>query len=273
MEPDTPDESRLTSADLSEIEMSAPAPEELESPRLGIFHLLALTACVAAYLGVTQTLSRATQQGTPPIGGLAAATGSAHAIGAGAALAGLILFAVRRLRGLRFPTHPGEYLLVILGVGAVLDLARSTLVTLLIFSGNFPIERTQWVFVTIELGTFGIKAAMLIWALVCVKVRRWRAFFLAVPVVNVAAIASVTFLARTMSPQNIVVASAGVPVLLSVVLAVVVIRDHAEGKRYPWTHWLGVGTHFWLDAARVGMLLLEFLPVQPSCSMIGGGAV
>ena len=32
---------------------------------------------------------------------------------------------------------------------------------------------------------------------------------------------------------------------LGAVLGIFLVMDHVDGKRYPWTHWLGVGTELW----------------------------
>ena len=66
---------------------------------------------------------------------------------------------------------------------------------------------------------------------------------------------SAAYISRIGSWENLVVVPPSVRALFGVALAVIVIRDLAEGKRYPWTHWLGVGTRFWFDAANVGVAL------------------
>ena len=42
-----------------------------------------------------------------------------------------------------------------------------------------------------------------------------------------------------------------VPLAISFILMVVVIQDHLEGKRYPWSHWMGVALRLWLYAVAI----------------------
>ncbi len=96
----------------------------IEPPRLGISHLMVLTACVAVYLGIARGLfgRYAQPDWEQSLGTFQAILWGLHGIGAGAGLAGLILFVARRRRGWPFPVHPGEYLLVMIGVSTLLGL-------------------------------------------------------------------------------------------------------------------------------------------------------
>ena len=46
-------------------------------------------------------------------------------------------------------------------------------------------------------------------------------------------------------------------VLLTIILVVIVVRDHRQGMRYPWSHWLSVGIRYWFTLLSVGLLVLD----------------
>ncbi|MCU0878846.1 MAG: hypothetical protein MUF06_13770 [Pirellulaceae bacterium] len=101
--------------------MSAPdAPLANHSPRLGIVHLLGWTLGVAIVLGVYRAANAwQSQDGvTPPMSPWALGFGLAY----GTALGGLGLFLWRWWRGTGSgPTQPGHWLLVLGGIGFLLD--------------------------------------------------------------------------------------------------------------------------------------------------------
>ena len=118
---------------------------EPADPRLGIVHLLVATACVAIYLGLEQT-----------------------------ARGGLLLWVARRLRGMPFPRHPGEYMLVVEGILCLLFLGLGILWPLL----NVMSERGliyPWWSVVVFLYVIGA----LVWFVAgrWIGIRAWRRFF------------------------------------------------------------------------------------------------
>lgn len=228
---------------------SAPAAE---TPRLGILHLMVLTACVAFYQGSTQGLERAFRFDAPQINQDVSAALSG--VAAGAAMAGLILFVNRRRRRMSFPVHPGEFLIVMQGGIAVMTLlwlTASVASVFLLQGGIIPSPGgyavlADWVFWGGVSGTCLVYVALWIWVLVGVTTLHWRVFLLSIPVCYILALVSDvwTLQAAFLFPFQ-------GPVLISLVLVIVVLRDHLQGLRYPWTHWFGVTVYFWHAAAGV----------------------
>ena len=233
-----------------------PVPDEPPQPRLGILHLLVLTACVAAYLGITRTYMLASSQrvGIRPAPTLETAVGGVAGIASGAALAGLLLFLARRFRGMPFPRHPGEYLLVMMGVNAAVGVATMPLNLL-----SWDPGRWWGVYVGIGRLVLGINALIWIWALIQVKILRWRVFFLSIPASYLLMFGLVLQYGGLYGGMHfmgrVLLAPRTLPLL---VLAVVLLKDHFDRTRYPWTHWYGVGTRLWLDAATLGMYAWRF---------------
>jgi hypothetical protein len=143
-----------------------------DEPRLGILHLLAWTACVAVYLGVQRIAGQRLDDPTGPFGGTYnAVIATLGSIACGAALGGLILWGTRRWRGLAFPKHPGEYLLVVTGLHLALEFSTALL--------PLPTQNAQDVRLAFALG-FGLgllQTLVLMWPLLVVDIRRWRAYF------------------------------------------------------------------------------------------------
>jgi hypothetical protein len=98
------------------------ASAKVSCPRLGLIHLLMWTACVAVWLGLQRVVGQLFWNSAHPFGDsiLKIADTVLTSLGNGAALGGLLLWVARRRRGLPFPKHPGEYLLVVLGLSEVL---------------------------------------------------------------------------------------------------------------------------------------------------------
>lgn len=249
MPPEIPDQTSRTpsvSADAERLVSNRPEP-----PRLGVSHLMVLTICVAAYAGLnrSQAIPYRMESFSPEAGPVAVGVGTFASIGGGAAAAGLLLL-MRRRRGLPFPKHPGEYLLVLTGVGSVLDLVRR--VAFLPFVG----APNAWVYDLSALAMFGIYALAFLWALASVPSRPWQLFFLAIPGSRGAAVAVGYLLSFWYRPGAVWRMESVVPnVLVAAALIAVVLSDHLRRKCYPWTHWFGVATRLWLEAAAMAGFL------------------
>ena len=249
MPPELPDQAPPAppeSADAEPLVSSGPEP-----PRLGVFHLIVLTTCVAAYAGLNRShaIPYRMESLSPEAGPVAVAVGAFASIGGGAAAAGLLLL-TRRRRGLTFPEHPGEYLLVLTGAGSVLDLVRR--VVFLPFVGT----PNAWAYDLSTLAMFAIYGLVFLWTLASVPSRPWQLFLLAIPGSRGVAVAVGYLLSFWYRPGAVWRMESVVPnVLVTAALIAVVLRDHLGEKCYPWTHWFGVATRLWLEAAVVAGFL------------------
>jgi len=201
--------------------------------------LLVGTACVAIYSGWVRAMRAATGEETSAgVDGIWAL----YNVGAGSAVGGLLLWAVRRSRGMRFPRHPGEYLLIVLGISAVLSLGMHVLITVAnspSFPGHVPIY-PLWQLM--QFPFYMISALVRLLAAKSVGAPRWRRFFLLGAGIQVLGL----FLTCA-GGFGLFAGDHALYVLIGAVLAVVVIRDHVQGLRYSWTHWLGVGLQVWFS--------------------------
>ncbi len=246
---DSPDTQRLSDA------------VGIEPPRLGISHLMVLTACVAVYLAITRGFYGmfAPLDWEQSLGTFQAILWGLYGIGSGAGLAGLILFVTLRRRGWPFPVHPGEYLLVMIGVSTLLSLI-STGVIVSMISGKESSTPMMWVFAVETLLCFGINALVFLWVLWRVKFLRWRLCFLVIPLSCFLGLFATIVIARMMGGSLFGVAGAyagfASQPLVSVVLIMVLLKDYRDGRRYPWTHWFGVVLRLWLDAVALATFLM-----------------
>lgn len=219
-------------------------PEESDPPPIGIVHLVVWTAGVAVYL----SLERARGQmfgPSAPFGGtfLEIGSGILESLAYGAALAGLLLWTARRWRGLPFPRHPGEYLLVVIGLNQALRFSYVFLA--------YPVTNERLKLLTaLMYGHFALQCLVLVWPLLAVKSRRWRVFFgtlLASHVLLPLDIALSVHLLRTPAiSHGLLFSTVVLYVAADAILLVIVLKDRWEGIRYPWTHWLGVAVGLWL---------------------------
>lgn len=250
MDPDTPFSVPVDPPDAVEGPGASapPVPDSdgPEEPRLGILHFMVWTACVAAYLGLARVLTFPPSDRIPvPF----MAAWAMHATGAGAALGGLGLLAARRWRGLPFPVHPGEYLLVVLGFGSVLGLAARATLRLALAREEAEFFNSGY-FLLWHLVDFAfpfVYALIFLWPLVRVKIPRWRWFF--------GTLIAGHFIRQLMFCGGPTLGNVASKVLFCgvvLLLVTVVLWDHFQGKRYPWTHWAGVFVSLWFDGLAIG---------------------
>jgi hypothetical protein len=226
-----------------------PPPEEPEQPRLGIIHLMVWTACVAVHLSIMRSLWPADGSTEPAL-----IPWMLSSVGGGAALGGLLLWAARRIRGERFPRHPGEYLLIVEGLCMAFFLAIWTPIWIFLLR----IEDYFYFYFTVPevaiSGLYLVQTTIFLWAAVKVRVRRWRWFFLAW--------SGTTLLSMPLLCCGVLQIGGSQQVAHLVIggwLVAVVLKDHFQGLRFPWTHWLGVAIRFWLTAASLGWFLWQML--------------
>ncbi len=216
-----------------------------EAPRLGILHLMVWTACTAVHLGWLTTLMQLeTMPEAPGPGTMLLLLQGSYSIVAGAALGGLLLWLARCWRRFPFLVHPGEYLLVVLGLLFLMNMVFQSAWWLPVFAG----DPSGWPFSTCVSATLIYAIPMLVggliflWPAIRVKSLGWRLYF-------ALAAASCLFVGcwRVVSESTYLWRfdaewSRALPLA---VLLVVVARDHTAGRRYPWTHWAGVAAAVW----------------------------
>jgi hypothetical protein len=243
-------------SDTSEQPPAPPADPSGEEDRLpiGVVHLLVWTAGVAVYLGLGRAAGQIYLDLSQPFGGASSAIATTlTAIGYGAALGGLILWASRRRRGLAFPKHPGEYLLVVIALGQVLRFSYAFVAR--------PVTPERLPLITaLMFGYHVLEGLILLWPLLAVKNRGWRKFFGTLLGAQVLLI----LLLATSRPEILLRAPAVFDVLAlgcvaltvaaDVILLVIVFKDYRKGNRYPWTHWLGVVVKLWIALLSIDSL-------------------
>jgi len=220
----------------------SPAPEQ---PRLGVMHLLIWSACVALDLGINQLfIKQVARFITTPL----LALSTLYSLASGAALGGILLLASRRLRGLAFPRHPGECVLVALGFGAAATLIMDIEACLqaVHITEPDPVRFMMEVLISTSGIILGISYLVRV---IRVEPRWWRLFFAAAGVVAAVSL----FLPRTMYESRVFLLWFLLP---QVFLFAALVADWRHGRRYPWTHWLGVAVNVWYGVVTLGLVIL-----------------
>lgn len=203
---------------------------EGSTSRLGILHLLVLTACVAVSLSLSKFLLQSLGQGE--FTGVQAALHAFRAIGAGATMAGLLLWIARRRRGLSFPVYPGEYLAVAHGVITVTWLFGCCLAV-----GTGASFEQIWFRVYFMAAIGG--GLMFYAALARLTIKRWRVFFQFKLVVLGMVLCCHGFGGYRGSTMLFLLEPL-VTAVAVLMLGMILWIDHRQRKHVPWTHWLGV---------------------------------
>jgi hypothetical protein len=218
-----------------------------QQSRLSVLHLLVGTTCIALYLAISRHIRIEAQSAADP----STAIWVLWSIGTGAALSGLILLVSRRWQEERFPVHPGEALLVVMSVDAWIDLSVHSLMALylLVTQSSLNAAVQLWYAAPFYLQTI-VMAVLYFVTARRLESPRWRSVFW----FSGTAYLLYPFCCNQTIPMAISLTS-------NLILIFVVVSDHQEGARYPWTHWLGVGLKLWftpLIAAWLVYYLLVF---------------
>jgi len=240
----------------------------LDAPRPGKGLAAVWLGCAAGYLALDRLFA------SPPAvtaGSLALAV--AYSLGAGAALTGLVLLAVRRHHGFPFPQQPGEYLWVAFGLNVVFDWGvRAILLTPSPIDAIGPFAsvtfspQPEWLLAVLQsflviaflipavvavlLSFFPImKVAMFLSAATYCSGAHWRTFF----VVGCAVFALYLPL-FCVEPRTWLSLYQLLELALGLVLAAVLLVDWRLRRRYPSTHWLGIGVTAWYMGVAVSAL-------------------
>jgi hypothetical protein len=224
-------------------------------PRLGILHLLGATTCVAIYLGLAQTAQLITADLAEGADRslIFEASSVLHGLGSGIALAGLLLWFARRRRGIPFPRHPGEYMLVVQAMICLLGLGFQFLVAYLRVLSEEETSALPMYFWLDKIWVVLSLVHALLWMVadLRIRIRRWQRFFFLCAGAHVLG----GFL-HCAGVNEFIAAHYLLYVLVTIVLVVIVVRDHRQGMRYPWSHWLGVGLRFWFALLSLGWFVL-----------------
>lgn len=229
----------------------SPFASEPEEPQLSIQHLMIWAVCVAVSCSAYGSLIRATDVTLDAFETMLLATrGMMHGTG----LAGLVLFITRRVRQRVFPRYAGEMLWLMIGIQAVVELARHLAAFLV---------RPSWLPTTLMvfgLANLVVWAGFYLYAILHCKERRWKMVFVLVAATHVAALiltALTIWFFGAAATHNLRMGIRFVqPLLATLAVAAVAAIDIRQPQRYPWTHWVGILLLPWrlLDAGLVATI-------------------
>ncbi len=171
------------------------------------------------------------------------------AVGSGAALFGLGLFAMRRLKGKKFPQFEGEFLLLSTAVIALFFYMFHRLPTMFLGPVASLWAKDGFNFARIAPLVAGNLVLLLCWKRATVA---WRLFI----VVNVlAAFGQQLMFRRYGMGDELRILYASLSQLPLFFLIVVVLFDQSRKRELPWTHWLGIGACF---VSQTSSFVLQF---------------
>ncbi len=203
-------------------------------PRLGLSHLFLWMTCCAIYLAAVGEMSKQ----EPGVIGLAIV--SMTAVGYGVALAGLLIFLSRRIRRVRWPIEPGEWLLTALGGKLISELAMH-----------------RWLVPDYVRSPGGVAAAITCCLLVLPILSRhvakpWKAYFCLVLLFFVKPLIDYCLVLLDLHANLASPISAAVAewiqyrwLILPLLAAIVCVYDHRHRLLRGWLHWAGLGTLVW----------------------------
>ncbi len=233
-------------------------PAEVESPRLRIIHLLTWMALAAGYITAIRFLNGINDRTGQGGSDLRLALLGLQGIGGSAALGMLILWPSQRLRGVRFPYYPGEWLWLLVGCSTLFSLLMQVFPAVLFVWDRETGSNVDWTYYRFAWGTGNLLLASLsLLPVLLISQTRWRLVFIAAAgahLFNVANFFILSWLqigtgAPLVKLANFFILSwlqFGIGMASTLFLAIVVAMDMAGHRRYPWSHWAGVAIRFWI---------------------------
>lgn len=200
-------------------------------PRFGLSHLFLWMTCCAIYLAAVGEMSEQEP------GAIGLAIVSFTAVGYGAALSGLLIFLSRRIRRVRWPIEPGEWLVLALGAQLSAELAMY-----------------RWLVPDPIRSPGGVAAVITCCLLVLPMLDRhvtkpWKAYCCIVLLFFVKPL--VDYCLVLLDLQIILPSALGAALLdyrwliLPFLATIVCVYDRVHEMRRGWLHWAGLGTLIW----------------------------
>ena len=223
---------------------------DVDPPRFSIAHLMLWIACTALYLSIIRILVQS-GPGLAELPLVSIVLLLLHAIGAGAAGAGTLVFLVRRLRRVNWPIEPGEWLLFIVGTQLPLDL----LALYLIISLDEIFSSTHYV-------SWALSCGVLIFPTFSRKLpNRWRALFCLLILIYswplVVTCGQMWFGWEFSGVSGMTTFIARNKYWLAMLLVVVlVVWDKSQHVRYGWLGWTGVALWFYEPTLRIVLFFM-----------------
>jgi hypothetical protein len=216
-------------------------------PRLSIMHLMIWTATSAAMMAFfnlwtsLQSSSARASVAESLKSPVMMTMQTLWAMGTGAYLGGVLMFISRRLRGMRFPVQPGEWLMVTFGIGNLVNL---TVYLALMAMDNRDQSTFGGFIIFHSVRQLVHTAEFLMPAVMCKDSVAWRAFFwvatavslLALGLVLVGIVDEMSFF-RFFQPGIFRGVTLGICALI---FALAVIGDLLRRTNRAWVHWVGV---------------------------------
>lgn len=236
---------RVKGSDRAEDASGWPSTDAGQQPRLQIFHLLMWVTGSALILAVYRQSNMGQRGQTNASQIVWSALIVVQSMLYGGAVCSLPIYLARKLKGIPFPVHPGQWLLLISGVMHVLQFAHWGVLQLLdsTVMSDLVLPRFVWAggyaVISVTAVCLGIVAAV-----AQRDSRLWMAFFLigsarhAVAVLWYLALAMFIDRLDWFGPLNLVV-SGGIGIV-SAALLLCIWQDLARGVRRDWMHWAGV---------------------------------
>ena len=212
----------------------------LEESEPWSIHILVWVVCATAWLGLMQLLI--------PLQGYGTACGLRELLecpAVGAALGGLLMWAKRRWQGIRFPVSPGEFLIILFGT----VFTARTVELLLI--GVYP-----WGVIPFAVLTRLAMVGICVLAVCRSTDWVWKGFFV------LQVVTSLCFLAvyfPKWTAAHVCVRMLPTCLWISLILLIVALLcGFYRHRRFPWTHWLGVGILVWSVVIEGSQLLFRY---------------
>jgi serine/threonine protein kinase len=166
-------------------------------------------------------------------------------------LCSFVVWAGQRRRGFRYPVHPGEWLWHIHAIAIVPWFVFQIpvfITQVLEHNGVLNAGPVSYTVVSASFIVVSLLHAILAGvAVFVIREGRWRLYAVTLAVGMLARVAATAFHIASMWTSNgstfavVGAISLGFCVLPVVPLGIIAVADAAERKRYPWSHWVGVG--------------------------------
>jgi len=214
-------------------------PAIIEQPRLGIIHLMLWTAGTAVALTIDRVAQDLVPEESSLVDPIQPGISAVWAICVGPAIGAWAILVRRRLHGIRFPTEPGEWLLLVSGASYVFSQLCTTVGQL---TQDADATQAPLPLLWFAMGHLFPAIGYVIAALYNRRPRSWMVCFATIAIVH--ALLVIELLAHSFSvywPYLNLISFAFVCLPLVVLVASGI--DLGRRRHFGWLHWVGVITY------------------------------
>ncbi len=230
----------------------------VEQPRPGIIHMMLWTAGTAIALTIDRMAQDLVPEKSSPFDSIQPGISATWAVVIGPAIAAWAILVRRRIRGIRFPTEAGEWLLLVSGADFVFSQFCAITGRL---TEDTEAMQSEWLLLWFGVAHLFPAIAYVIAALYNRQPRSWMVCFSLIATVRFLMCLPLFAISFGVLWPYLTFGSFSFLCLPLVVLVTIAV-DIRRRRRYGWLHWVGVVTYLCRTSTLIGLMFWLLLTAK-----------